>query len=283
MTEPVHEVDYGDERLPQRFWDKVYPCPVTGCWHWGAAFHASNRAKSNRYGKFSFEGRFRSSHILTGTLKFGPQPSSREFDHLCRVTLCCNPAHLEPVTHLVNVRRGVRARGESPICKNGLHEMTPENTYRHPSSKNRQCVACKRNSMRRFKAARKKPPPPPSLACGRGHAYRHGTYTAFPGNGRKCRACSSAQDSVRRAAARGYVVDMQTESDRYYSMFMAEAEELGEPRAIRPRRKLTEEIVTEVRRRRAAGEKVNSLAEEYGVSRHTINDAIAGRRWGHVV
>lgn len=27
-------VNWGDPRLPERFWDKVSPCPMSGCWHW---------------------------------------------------------------------------------------------------------------------------------------------------------------------------------------------------------------------------------------------------------
>lgn len=36
----------------------------------------------------------------------GPVPAGLDLDHLCRVRACCNPFHLEPVTRLVNVRRG---------------------------------------------------------------------------------------------------------------------------------------------------------------------------------
>ena len=32
-----------DPRLPQRFWDKVQPCPMTGCWLWvGAATNSAS-------------------------------------------------------------------------------------------------------------------------------------------------------------------------------------------------------------------------------------------------
>ncbi len=27
-------VEFGDARLPERFWQKVTPCPMTGCWLW---------------------------------------------------------------------------------------------------------------------------------------------------------------------------------------------------------------------------------------------------------
>lgn len=35
----------------------------------------------------------------------GPIPEGLEIDHLCRNTRCCNPNHLEPVTHSENMRR----------------------------------------------------------------------------------------------------------------------------------------------------------------------------------
>lgn len=35
----------------------------------------------------------------------GPIPEGLTIDHLCRVKLCVNPAHLEPVTHEENNRR----------------------------------------------------------------------------------------------------------------------------------------------------------------------------------
>jgi hypothetical protein len=35
----------------------------------------------------------------------GPVPEGLELDHLCRVTTCVRPSHLEPVTTGENVRR----------------------------------------------------------------------------------------------------------------------------------------------------------------------------------
>lgn len=40
----------------------------------------------------------------------GPIPEGLEIDHLCRVRACCNPDHLEPVTPVVNVRRGANTK-----------------------------------------------------------------------------------------------------------------------------------------------------------------------------
>lgn len=43
----------------------------------------------------------------------GPVPDGLELDHLCAVRNCVNPAHLEPVTHAENVRRGYARRREA--------------------------------------------------------------------------------------------------------------------------------------------------------------------------
>lgn len=40
----------------------------------------------------------------------GPIPDDLMIDHLCRVPPCCNPAHLELVTHTENMRRGLTTK-----------------------------------------------------------------------------------------------------------------------------------------------------------------------------
>lgn len=75
-------------------------------------------------------------------------------DHLCRITLCCNPEHLEPVTQAENIMRGIAPSAFNAVkthCKRG-HEFTPENTYIQPSNGGRVCVACARSDEGRAKA-----------------------------------------------------------------------------------------------------------------------------------
>lgn len=60
----------------------------------------------------------------------GPIPEGLVLDHLCRNTICINPDHLEPVTVIENLMRGV---GESAKNKRKTHcirghKFTPENT-----------------------------------------------------------------------------------------------------------------------------------------------------------
>jgi len=54
---------------------------------------------------------------------FGPIQEGLEFDHLCKVTLCVRPDHVEPVTHDENMRRR-----RKPYCKRG-HLKDPD--YMH--------------------------------------------------------------------------------------------------------------------------------------------------------
>ena len=87
--------------LPDRVRDKISLCPSTRCW-----FYVGRWNSGNGYGKIKFEGVTWMFHRLVYTLLVGPIPEDCILDHGCRVRRCCNPAHLEPVTHAVNTRRG---------------------------------------------------------------------------------------------------------------------------------------------------------------------------------
>lgn len=95
-------------------------------------------------------------HRVMYSMWVGPIQPGMVIDHLCRNKSCCNPQHLEAVTHVENLMRGVgpaksRARmldpllrpcPPKPFCKRG-HAMTEENImYRRIGS--RQCRACNR-------------------------------------------------------------------------------------------------------------------------------------------
>jgi hypothetical protein len=45
---------------------------------------------------------------------------------------------------------------------------------------------------------------------------------------------------------------------------------------------LTDEMVRIAQRRKRRGETVSAIADEMGVNRHTLADAVAGRRWRHL-
>jgi hypothetical protein len=76
----------------------------------------------------------------------GPIQPGLHLDHLCRVRLCVNPAHLEPVTPQVNILRGASPNvviHHSGACARG-HERSRENTYTNPKTGARGCRPCKR-------------------------------------------------------------------------------------------------------------------------------------------
>ncbi len=146
-----------------RFWAKVNkdgPVPehaphLGPCWLW--------RPRSGRGGYAYF---FRGPHLGLGLAHrwiygqvVGPIPEGLTLDHLCRVRNCVNPAHLEPVTHEVNVRRGespstVTAR--TGVCQRG-HAMTPDNVYVSPSDGARACRECRNLSNRARRQRNKRP------------------------------------------------------------------------------------------------------------------------------
>lgn len=60
------------------------------------------------YGRVNRNRRETFAHIHEWEQVNGPVPEGLELDHLCRVPACCNPAHLEAVTHAENMRRSSR-------------------------------------------------------------------------------------------------------------------------------------------------------------------------------
>lgn len=89
------------EKARWTFWQKALRgiVVVDGCWIWPSV---NNRG----YGHFGQE----KAHREVWEFLIGPIPDGFTIDHKCRVTACVNPAHLEPVTHAENCRRGVNAR-----------------------------------------------------------------------------------------------------------------------------------------------------------------------------
>ena len=126
---------------PARFWARV---DKSGdCWLWTGP-------QSNGYGCGRFPGSPQNqwAHRIAYELERGPIPDGMELDHLCRNRLCCNPAHLDVVTHAENRHRGLLA-----ACRRG-HPFTPENTYVSPTGV-RVCRACNNARQRAFQAKRR--------------------------------------------------------------------------------------------------------------------------------
>jgi hypothetical protein len=129
-----------------RFWKRV--ARTDACWLWTGA------TTGYGYGQFYLglgQRRVR-AHRFSYELLVGPIPDGLVLDHLCRVRLCVNPAHLEPVTQRENILRGEGTsahHARQTHCKRG-HEFTPENTYVRRGM--RTCRQCHRAKIRARRA-----------------------------------------------------------------------------------------------------------------------------------
>ena len=112
--------------LPDRLQDKIIIEPNSGCWLWTAALDRRG------YGRTA---RARPDRQQVGAYKMVYEtlvkevPEGLELHHRCETPCCCNPDHLEPVTHAVNCRLSKRIgrhhnrkRGHQSFCKRG-HAM----------------------------------------------------------------------------------------------------------------------------------------------------------------
>jgi hypothetical protein len=107
----------------ENFDKKIQPLTETGCWIWTAATNGRG------YGCFWYEGKARGAHRVAWKVRHGRYPET-DLDHLCRVTLCVNPDHLEVVSHRENVMRGSgpsAANAKKTHCPKG-HPYDDANT-----------------------------------------------------------------------------------------------------------------------------------------------------------
>ena len=141
--------------IVDRFMIQVMPEPNTGCWFW------MGFVDQKGYGGAYHGGRMRYAHRVSVELFRGPIPKGLEIDHLCRVTGCVNPSHLEAVTKYINMERGMNPAAinkRKTHCKRG-HEFTESNTRRFTTKGGRQGRECK-ECKRKYDSIRHKTRPP---------------------------------------------------------------------------------------------------------------------------
>lgn len=96
--------------LPKRIAAKVHVEPMTGCWIFTGA--ASRGGRCGGYGSVNHRGSSRQAHRVVYEIlvrRYKPLPAHRPLDHVkargCATNLCCNPAHMQPVSIGENNRR----------------------------------------------------------------------------------------------------------------------------------------------------------------------------------
>ena len=114
---PLHRRDYILDRIEARcriedtgfvLDDKPSPCHL-----WTGP--DSGTGRGGGYGRMSLDGQTVAVHLVVYTHYYGYIPGKKQIDHKCRQRACCNPAHLEMVTHLKNQRlRAKRTKTTTP-------------------------------------------------------------------------------------------------------------------------------------------------------------------------
>ena len=79
------------------------------CHHWTGP--DSGTGRGGGYGRMCLNSQTVAVHLVVYTHYYGYIPGKKQIDHLCNKRLCCNPTHLQMVTHLKNQRlRAQRAK-----------------------------------------------------------------------------------------------------------------------------------------------------------------------------
>lgn len=109
-----------------------------GCWIW------RGRENQDGYGRLMAGGTTQLAHRYVYSQLVGPIPEGLQIDHLCRVRMCVNPEHLEPVTQRVSLNRGEGAShraARADLCQSGRHRFSEVGFYVNAKGC-RNCRAC---------------------------------------------------------------------------------------------------------------------------------------------
>lgn len=130
----------------ERFEAQHTPEPNSGCWLW------TGTSTRKGYGTIRIDGRATMAHRFSYEFHKGPIPDGLQIDHLCRVTCCVNPDHLEAVTGRENILRGNGLSAQNARkthCIYG-HALAGQNLGIGHRGKKRFCRICKRAQWRKY-------------------------------------------------------------------------------------------------------------------------------------
>ncbi|MFS2091030.1 HNH endonuclease signature motif containing protein [Paenarthrobacter nicotinovorans] len=139
------------EHVKRKFWASVEKS--ADCWNW------TGWLDTHGYGTLHLGRKHHRAHRISFAIHGRKLDQTMVLDHLCRNRRCVNPKHLEQVTNVENVMRGVSGpaiNATKTHCKEG-HELLGLNLYIDTSCANpkRKCRTCMRAASKRY-ADRKK-------------------------------------------------------------------------------------------------------------------------------
>lgn len=146
----ISTLSHRTPELEARFWAKVQK--TSTCWNWTAS--RSGKGKYGQFFVFKKNGRpyMALAHRAAYELLIGPIPEGMTLDHLCKNTICVNPAHLEVVTRGENARRGLPKNAKKTLCPKGHPYDRVDTWFDKRSGKQvfaRRCDRCRKESERR--------------------------------------------------------------------------------------------------------------------------------------
>lgn len=145
------------EELPAKLRARIRIDAESGCWFWTGRINKDGYGRINWPPKRSSQTSEWRAHRLAWTLLVGPIPGGMTLDHLCYVTHCVNPVHLEIVTLSENARnnRSLGSPNVDGFCRNRRHPWVPANIYTLPGG-DRCCRRCQEEKQRRQVATGKR-------------------------------------------------------------------------------------------------------------------------------
>jgi hypothetical protein len=133
--------------LRERIRELSTPEPNTGCWLWLA------RVDRDGYPRMTVGGQQgQLAYRVSYEAFIGPIPPGLEPDHLCRVRSCVNFEHVEPVTHRVNVLRGVGLTAENARRTHCIHGHALAKLNVRVRAGRRDCLVCEKDRNQRRRA-----------------------------------------------------------------------------------------------------------------------------------
>lgn len=76
---------------------------VEPCWTWARANSGQGSGAGRGYGRISYRNKTHAVHRVSFNLWKGRLTAKQQVDHICNNRMCCNPHHLQAVTHKRNI------------------------------------------------------------------------------------------------------------------------------------------------------------------------------------